>query len=98
MPNLFICLTPLQALIAQALIRQTAQPADLLMVCYPEAHNAKFQHYYQQTAAQCRRSHYHIVPAGKWQRAQRARPPLPHTLRRQHRQPQRPIPRQPSHL
>lgn len=69
MPNLFICLTPLQALIAQALIRQTAQPADLLMVCYPEAHNAKFQHYYQQTAAQCRRSHYHIVPAGKWQRA-----------------------------
>ena len=44
MPNLFICLTPLQALIAQALIRQTAQPADLLMVCYPEADNAKFQH------------------------------------------------------
>ena len=28
MPNLFICLTPLQALIAQALIRQTAHPAD----------------------------------------------------------------------
>jgi len=69
MPNLFICLTPLQALIAQALIRQTAQPADLLMVCYPEADNAKFQHYYQQTAAQCRRSRYHIVPCRPWQRA-----------------------------
>lgn len=69
MPNLFICLTPLQALIAQALIRQTAQPADLLMVCYPEADNAKFQHYYQQTAAQCRRSRYHIVPRRPWQRA-----------------------------
>ena len=68
MPNLFICLTPLQALIAQALIRQTAQPADLLMVCYPEAHNAKFQHYYQQTAAQCRRSRYYLIPASKWQR------------------------------
>ena len=69
MKNLFICLTPLQALIAQALIRQTAQPADLLMVCYPEADNAKFQHYYQQTAAQCRRSRYHTVPRRPWQRA-----------------------------
>ena len=44
MPNLFICLTPLQALIAQSLISQSQQSADLLMVCYPEAHNAKFQH------------------------------------------------------
>lgn len=62
MPNLFICLTPLQALIAQSLISQSQQSADLLMVCYPEAHNAKFQHYYQQTAAHCRRSVYYIVP------------------------------------
>ena len=76
MPNLFICLTPLQALIAQSLISQSQQSADLLMVCYPEAHNAKFQHYYQQTAAHCRRSVYYIVPQRSWQRAFR----LPHLL------------------
>ncbi|MDK4680991.1 glycosyltransferase family 52 [Kingella negevensis] len=69
MKNLFICLTPLQALIAQALIRQTAPiPADLLMVCYPEADNAKFHHYYQQTAAQCQHSSYQIMPNGRFQR------------------------------
>ncbi|ULJ62190.1 glycosyltransferase family 52 protein [Wielerella bovis] len=69
MPNLFICLTPLQALIAQQLIRQTAPtPAHLLMVCYAEADNAKFRHYYQTTAQLCQRANYIVVPNGKWQR------------------------------
>ncbi|XXQ69197.1 glycosyltransferase family 52 [Neisseriaceae bacterium B1] len=68
-PNLFICLTPLQALIAQALIRQSAPvPADLLMVCYAEADNAKYRHYFQATAALCRRADYVLIPQGRWQR------------------------------
>ena len=54
MKNLFICLTPLQSLIAQSLIRKTAPtPADLLMICYAETDNAKFRHYYQETAQLC---------------------------------------------
>lgn len=69
MPNLFICLTPLQALIAQHLIRQTAPtPADLLMVCYAEADNAKFRHYYQQTAQLCRHAQFVRVPRNTWLR------------------------------
>ncbi|ULJ59990.1 glycosyltransferase family 52 [Wielerella bovis] len=69
MPNLFICLTPLQALIAQQLIRQTAPtPAHLLMVCYAEADNAKFHHYYQTTAQLCQRSDYIVVPSNSWKR------------------------------
>lgn len=68
--NLFICLTPLQALIAQQLIRQFAPaPADLLMVCYAEADNEKFRHYFAQTAAMCRQANYVVVPNGRWARA-----------------------------
>ena len=69
MKNLFICLTPLQALIAQALIHQNAPvPADLLMTCYAEADNTKFRHYFQQTAALCQTSRYVVIPKGKWHR------------------------------
>lgn len=63
MTHLFICLTPLQALIAGTLIRNSQTPADLLMVCYADADNAKFRHYYHQTAALCRRADYVLVPA-----------------------------------
>lgn len=67
--NLFICLTPLQALMAQSLIRQTAPiAADLLMVCYAEADNAKFRHYFRETALLCRRADYVLIPQGRWQR------------------------------
>ena len=45
--NLIICLTPLQALMAQRLMAQRAEPFDLLMLCYEDADNAKFRHYFQ---------------------------------------------------
>ena len=45
LPDLYICLTPLQALIAAQLIRQTQpQPAELLMICYAGSDNEKFRH------------------------------------------------------
>lgn len=69
MKNLFICLTPLQALIAQSLIRQTAPcPADLLMICYAEADNAKFRHYYRETAKLCDYAEFVRVPQNTWLR------------------------------
>lgn len=69
MNNLFICLTPLQALIAQQLIRQTAPtPADLLMICYAEAENDKFHHYYRETAKMCDYAEFVRVPQNKWLR------------------------------
>lgn len=69
MNNLFICLTPLQALIAQQLIRQTAPtPADLLMICYAEADNEKFRHYYRETAELCRHAEFIRVPQNLWLR------------------------------
>ncbi len=64
---LIICLTPLQALTAQSLIRAHAPtPFDLLMLCYPEADNAKFHHYFRQTAALCRQAHYAVLPVRRW--------------------------------
>ena len=45
--NLIICLTPLQALMAQRLMAQRAEPCDLLMLCYEDADNAEFRHYFQ---------------------------------------------------
>lgn len=69
MNNLFICLTPLQALIAQNLIRQTAPiAADLLMICYAETDNEKFRHYYHETAALCEFAQFVRVPQNKWLR------------------------------
>lgn len=69
MNNLFICLTPLQALIAQQLIHQTAPtPADLLMICYAEADNEKFRHYYRETAALCQNAAFVRVPQNTWLR------------------------------
>lgn len=66
--NLFICLTPLQALIARQLIQTGNQNADLLMICYADADNAKYRHYFQQTAALCRRADYVLIPASPWAR------------------------------
>ena len=66
-PSLYICLTPLQAWIAQQLIRQKQPaPAHLLMICYAEADNDKFHHYYQQTAALCEHSDYVVLSQNKW--------------------------------
>lgn len=59
--NLFICHTPLQALIAQHLIKQQNRPSHLLMFTYPQANNPKFQHYYQSTAQLCSHAQYHII-------------------------------------
>ena len=50
--KLIICMTPLQALIARHLIRgRPHESFDLLMLCYKEADNAKFHHYFQAAAA-----------------------------------------------
>lgn len=59
MAHLFICLTPLQALIAQKLIIQH-QPAlaDLLMLSYVKDNQEKFRYYFGETAALCRRAIY----------------------------------------
>ena len=51
MADLIICLTPLQALMAQRLMAQCAEPFDLLMLCYEDADNAKFRHYFQVASA-----------------------------------------------
>lgn len=65
--NLFICLTPLQSLIAQQLIYQTnPTPADLLMLCYTD--NQKFRYYYQLTANLCRHTKCVIMPKTTHQR------------------------------
>ncbi len=67
LPDLYICLTPLQALIAAQLIRQTQpQPAELLMICYAGADNEKFRHYFRQTQVLCRRSDYVVIEHGRW--------------------------------
>lgn len=67
--NLIICLTPLQALIAQRLITQCAPQAfDLLMLCYEDADNTKFRHYFQVASQGCRRAHYALIPQSKWRR------------------------------
>ena len=67
LPDLYICLTPLQALIAAQLIRQTQpHPAELLMICYAGADNEKFRHYFRQTQALCRRSDYAVIEHGRW--------------------------------
>lgn len=65
-PNLFICLTPLQALIAQTLIRQMTAPVHFLMLCYAQADNAKFHHYFQQVADLCERVDYVVLPQSGW--------------------------------
>ena len=36
------------------------------MLCYPEADNAKFHHYFRQTAALCRQAHYAVLPVRRW--------------------------------
>ena len=67
LPDLYICLTPLQALIAAQLIRQMQpQPAELLMICYAGADNEKFRYYFRQTQALCRRSDYVVIEHGRW--------------------------------
>lgn len=66
--NLFICLTPLHALIAQKLLRSNSQNADLLMLCYAETDNAKYRHYFAQTATLCRHADYVLIPPKRWQR------------------------------
>lgn len=67
--NLFVCHTPLQALIAQNLIQTHSQaPADLLMFSSPKINNDKFHHYFQTTAALCRHANYHIIPQKKHHR------------------------------
>ena len=38
------------------------------MLCYCEADNAKFRHYFQAAAAVCRRSRYVLIPRQKWRR------------------------------
>ena len=67
--KLIICMTPLQALIARHLIRgRPHESFDLLMLCYKEADNAKFHHYFQAAAAHCRRARYVLIPPQKWRR------------------------------
>ncbi len=67
--NLMICLTPLQALMARRLMDQYAPQAfDLLMLCYEDADNAKFRHYFQVASQGCRRAHYALIPQSKWRR------------------------------
>lgn len=67
MPNLFICLTPLQALIAQQLIKQkNQQPAHLLMMCYNGEFSEKFNFYYQNTASLCEHSFFCFISQKKW--------------------------------
>lgn len=67
--NLIICLTPLQALIAQRLITQYTPPSfDLLMLCYEDTDNAKFRHYFQVASRRCRRADYALIPQNKWRR------------------------------
>ncbi|MBH5329870.1 alpha-2,3-sialyltransferase [Eikenella sp. S3360] len=67
--NLIICLTPLQALMARRLIEQhSPQPFDLLMLCYEDADNAKFRHYFQVASKLCRRAEYALIPQSKWRR------------------------------
>lgn len=69
MNNLFICLTPLQALISQQIIRQNSSiSSDLLMICYAETDNEKFRHYYTQTAALCEFAKFIRVPQNLWLR------------------------------
>ncbi|OAM16178.1 hypothetical protein A7P85_07130 [Eikenella corrodens] len=66
--NLIICLTPLQALMAQRLMAQRAEPFDLLMLCYEDADNAKFRHYFQVASAGSRHAEYALIPQSKWWR------------------------------
>lgn len=66
--NLIICLTPLQALMAQRLMAQRAEPFDLLMLCYEDADNAKFRHYFQVASAGSRHAEYALIPQSKWRR------------------------------
>ncbi|WP_240124840.1 glycosyltransferase family 52 [Eikenella corrodens] len=66
--NLIICLTPLQALMAQRLMAQRAEPFDLLMLCYEDADNAKFRHYFQVASAGSRHAEYALIPQNKWRR------------------------------
>ena len=66
--NLIICLTPLQALMAQRLMAQRAEPFDLLMICYEDADNAKFRHYFQVASAGSRHAEYALIPQSKWRR------------------------------
>ncbi|OAM31108.1 MULTISPECIES: glycosyltransferase family 52 [Eikenella] len=67
--NLIICLTPLQALMARRLMEQRApQPFDLLMLCYEDADNAKFRHYFQVASAGSRHAEYALIPQSKLRR------------------------------
>lgn len=66
--NLYICLTPLQVLIAEYLIRQNNQASDVLLICYQEADNEKFRYYFQKIKPLCEYAEYIIVPNGRWQR------------------------------
>ena len=69
LPNLFICLTPLQAWITLQLIKQTAPfPAHCVMMTYLEANNAKFQHYYQCLKQHSAWAKSYIIPSTAWKR------------------------------
>ena len=62
LPHLFICLTPLQALIAEQLICENApRPAHLLMLSYYGENHQKFFYYFQQISKLCEYSQSCII-------------------------------------
>ncbi|AIL32393.1 glycosyltransferase family 52 [Basilea psittacipulmonis] len=61
--RLFICHTPLQALIAKHLIEANPHyETDLLMFCYPLANRTKFQEYFDKLKPLCRQHHFFVTP------------------------------------
>lgn len=58
--NLIICLTPLQMLIAEKIIKKKSlQNCILIVVAYND--NPKFRYYYSQLSKQCRESYFFLI-------------------------------------
>lgn len=81
--HVFICITPLQVLIAQRIIADLiAQPAQIIGLYLPYADTAKHRHYFAKLQAVCDQAAFVVLKNQTWQQRFVTLYQLKHTLKR----------------
>lgn len=81
--HVFICITPLQVLIAQRIIVDLiAQPAQIIGLYLPYADTAKHRHYFAKLQAVCDQAAFVVLKNQTWQQRFATLHQLKHTLKR----------------
>lgn len=81
--HVFICITPLQVLIAQRIIADLiAQPAQIIGLYLPYADTAKHRHYFAKLQAVCDQAAFVVLKNQTWQQRFVTLHQLKHTLKR----------------